>query len=89
MKKILAVGAIVFISISPGLAQSTPTPPKQNKAATKLLPRLPDFGFLPQPGEYNSRIFRVSQDFPIKKPAMEPAIQKILSFDQFIPNPTT
>jgi len=81
MKKILAVSAIVFISISSGLAQPTPTPLKQNKAATKLLPRFPDFGFLPQPGEYNSRIFRLSQDFPVEKPALEPAVEKILLID--------
>jgi hypothetical protein len=47
----------------------------------KLLPRFPDFGHLPKPGQYDGRIFKLSQDFPTDKPALEPAVQHILDID--------
>jgi len=50
-------------------------------SAAPLLPRFPDFGQLPPPGMYQSRIFKLSQDFPQAKPETEPAVQNILQID--------
>ena len=47
----------------------------------KLLPRFPDFGQFPPPAKYQGRIFKLSQDYPTRKPAIEPAVRKILSID--------
>jgi hypothetical protein len=58
-----------------------------SSAATNLLPRFPDFGFqnLPQPGDgtdkYTGRVFKLSQDYPRTKPALDPDVQKILAID--------
>ena len=49
--------------------------------AAPLLPRFPDFGQLPPPGSYQSRIFKLSQDYPTEKPEIEPAVQNILQID--------
>jgi len=50
-------------------------------SAAPLLPRFPDFGQLPPPGMYQSRIFKLSQNFPQAKPETEPAVQNILQID--------
>jgi hypothetical protein len=49
----------------------------------KLLPRFPDFGqaFLPAPGQYTGRIFKLSQEYPQDKPAIEAAERKFLDID--------
>src|SRR4051812_4288519 len=39
----------------------------------KLLPRFPDFGQMPPASKYQGRIFKLSQDYPARKPAIEPA----------------
>jgi hypothetical protein len=49
--------------------------------AQKLLPRFPDFGQMPSPSKYQGRIFKLSQDYPNRKPAVEPAVRKILAID--------
>jgi hypothetical protein len=79
--KILAVSLTLLVIPLLSPAQSPTNSSAEAKAETKLLPRFPDFGFLPPPGDYNSRIFRLSQAYPKEKPATEPAIAKILSID--------
>jgi hypothetical protein len=49
--------------------------------AAPLLPRFPDFGQLPTPDMYQSRIFKLSQDFPEARPEIEQAVQNILQID--------
>lgn len=84
-------GAVLF---SQGCVQQTDSAAdKADKAAdgapikqtglhsNKLLPRFPDFGHMPSPEQYQSRIFKLSQDYPQDKPAVEPAVQKILDID--------
>lgn len=40
-----------------------------NKAAETTPPRrFPDFGYLPPPGKYEGRVFRLSQDYPLHVP---------------------
>jgi hypothetical protein len=79
--RILAGSVIVFIITLTGFAKPPTAQPNPANTAANLLPRFPDFGSLPKPGDYNSRIFKLSQDFPVEKPPMEPAVQKILSID--------
>ncbi len=46
------------------------------------LPRFPDFGQMPPPGDITpDRVFKLSQDFPATLPAIEPAVQRILAID--------
>lgn len=47
----------------------------------KLLPRFPDFGQLPPPASYTGRIFKLSQDYPQRKPPLDAGIRKILAID--------
>ncbi|MFC4349369.1 hypothetical protein ACFO5Q_16070 [Kordiimonas lipolytica] len=49
----------------------------------RLGQQFPDFGRMPSPGVYDGRVFRLSQDYPRKKPNMkkDKAIQKILKID--------
>jgi hypothetical protein len=70
-----------MFSVLTSPSKPPPAQAKRVETAANLLPRFPDFGSLPKPGDYNSRIFKLSQDFPAEKPQMEPAIQKILSID--------
>src|SRR6266568_5782911 len=79
--RILAVILMLIISVGSSLAQPAPSASSRDGEITKLLPRFSDFGFLPKPGEFNSRIFRLSQAYPTTKPPMEPAVEKILSID--------
>jgi len=51
-------------------------PPSQ-----RLLPRFPDFGQFPPPDKYQGRIFKLSQDFPTRKPSLDAGVRKILSID--------
>jgi hypothetical protein len=59
------------------LASAAPPP----ASAPHLLSKFPDFGYLTGPGSYVGRTFRLSQDFPAAKPALDPAVAKILAID--------
>ncbi len=41
----------------------------------------PDFGFMLSPEEYNGRVFRLSDDFPRKRPKQDQGVKQILSID--------
>ncbi|RTQ49693.1 hypothetical protein EJV47_12835 [Hymenobacter gummosus] len=47
----------------------------------KLLPRFPDFGHMPAPGQYTGRIFKLSQEYPQDKPTIGAAERKFLDID--------
>ena len=55
--------------------------PRPAAPAPELLPHFPDFGYLTAPGSYVGRTFKLSQAFPAAKPALEPAVAKILAID--------
>jgi hypothetical protein len=83
-----SLGLFFAPACSPQTNSSADSPAAANLAALtagKLLPRFPDFGFLPKPGtgagQYAGRIFKLSQEYPKQKPEMEPAVQKILAID--------
>ncbi len=77
------VACVAMMASSQSAKQRTNNnaPNAKPPAAQKLLPRFPDFGHLPLPSEYQSRIFKLSQDFPKTRPRVEPAVQKILAID--------
>ncbi|MFV3073177.1 hypothetical protein [Niveispirillum fermenti] len=60
-------------SAVPFMLPAEPTPKYQLK--------FPDFGYMPPPTDYTGRVFVLSQDFPKTKPAIEPAVEKILKID--------
>jgi hypothetical protein len=53
----------------------------QEYSTTGGLPRFPDFGYMPEPGTYTGRVFVLSQDFPLKQPAVDEGVKKILAID--------
>lgn len=83
IKLFAVLGAAAVFGGAVAYSQSAPqqSSVKTTAAAMKLLPRFPDFGHLPPPSDYQSRIFKLSQDFPKTKPELEPAVQKILAID--------
>ena len=85
MKKYISFVALAFTLLFV-LGRNVTLMPAQQKAAhavagTKLLPAFPDFGNMLPPSDYNGRTFKLSQDYPRVKPAMDPAVQKILQID--------
>lgn len=72
-------GALAIGAAQPRAAPKSPPPAAAPK---RLLPRFPDFGYLPAPGAFTpDRTFRLSQDFPANLPPIEPAVRRILSID--------
>ena len=43
--------------------------------------RFPDFAFLASPGDYDGRVFLLSQDFPQEKPKKDAGVEKLLAMD--------
>lgn len=43
--------------------------------------RFPDFGAMLDPGEYDGRVFLLSQDYPHQKPVQDEGVKSILSID--------
>jgi hypothetical protein len=77
----LFCGAVAYSQTAAQRSSTAAPLAKTTAAATKLLPRFPDFGHLPPPSDYQSRIFKLSQDFPKSKPEMEPEVKQILAID--------
>jgi hypothetical protein len=83
-KSILIVAIVSIVLVAAGRTPATmpaaeePTPVGSRKL---LLPAFPDFGHMLPPSQYNARTFKLSQDFPKAKPAIDPAVQKILQMD--------
>src|SRR5437016_4315634 len=61
--------------------------PRRDRPVQRLLPRFADFGQLPPPTNdpgkpsYTGRIFKLSQDYPQRKPPLDAAVRKILAID--------
>lgn len=82
----LGMAAGLGLLLAPACSSPAPSTTAETTAPTtptvgKLLPRFPDFGYLPDPKQYSGRVFKLSQDYPKDKPALEPAVQKILGID--------
>ena len=50
-------------------------------AIAETVAALSRFWRVSPPSKYQGRIFKLSQDYPTRKPAIEPAVRKILSID--------
>jgi hypothetical protein len=85
MKNILTL--LVVLSLTQGAFAQSPAkaqPARKSAHSTanpRLLPVFPDFGHMVDPAHYNGRTFKLSQDFPKTKPAMDAAVKKILQID--------
>jgi hypothetical protein len=63
----------------PRSAEAEPAPSAGSR--TDLLPNFPDFGYMAGPGEYHGRVFKLRQDFPKEKPALDERVKAILAID--------
>lgn len=68
VRLIAAALAVACASVTAGAA-ATPTP------------RYPDYGYLPPPGQYSGRTFKLSQDYPVVRPPLDLPTRRILSID--------
>lgn len=74
---VVAIGAVLALAA----ASRAATPALASKASTALLPAFPDFGHMPGPDEYQGRVFKLKQDFPVARPPIDAAVQRILKID--------
>ncbi len=65
----------------PAVAAEKNPPASVAPAGQKLLPAFADFGHMPDPSQYQGRVFKLSQSFPTSKPALDAGVQKILKID--------
>lgn len=89
VRKIVGLGAAstlaMALSVNVGLADDEKVADRYKNLdiPDKLGQQFPDFGRMIEPGKYDGRVFRLSQDYPGKKPNMrkDKAVQKILKMD--------
>lgn len=67
----------LIVAAASGARHPAPAPAR----SSALLPRFPDFGFMVASDEYDGRVFKLSQDYPATRPAIEPAVARILAID--------
>lgn len=67
--------AIVVPLLSATSLTAKPASPSANQVAFR------DYGYLPSPSIYKGRTFKLSQDYPRTRPALEPEVKRILATD--------
>ena len=77
-----AACAVAWFAFAPARADAPAAASPRPQLAEQGTPRFPDFGFLPPASEFHpERTFRLSQDFPVREPEIDPAVRRILAID--------